>query len=331
MKKFLKQICLFLLIIASNSLFIPQSQAKTEEVQSANEHITVIPAKFEIWGNPGQTYSQALRITNEDKEAVLLQLSVESFVSSGEDGSVVLSATNPDTDNDLQKWIMFKQKGMEFQPNESKVVTFNIDIPKDAKSGGKYASIVISTDRIFKTNDKASATAKVVSLVMLSVTGDIVDEASVKSFEASRQFGLKNFDFTIRVKNSGNNHIRPQGSIIITNFWGTTIDEIPLDGESIIPKMTKKMVTEWNPGRALFGRYTATLVTTYGFTKKLTLTETTSFWVMTWQSIVLIIIMLVFLISVIYKYRRIIKLICKRLPIKIFQKIIQILKIKRAA
>ena len=164
---------------------------------------------------------------------------------------------------------------------------------------------------------------------MLSVTGDIVDEANVKSFTAGRQFGLKNFDFTLRVKNLGNNHIQPQGSIVITNFWGTTIDEVPLDGESIIPKMTKKMVTEWNPGRALFGRYTATLVTTYGFSKKLTLTDSTSFWVITWQSIILIGILLLFFISVIWKYRRIIILICKRLPVKIFKKIVGVFKINR--
>ena len=304
--------------------------ARAEEAQSANEHITVIPAKFEIWGNPGQTYTQALRITNEDKEAVLLQLSTESFVSSGEDGSVIIAATNPNVDNDLQKWIMFKEKGMEFKPKESKVITFNIDIPKDAKSGGKYASIVISTDRINKTDDKTSATARVVSLVMLSVTGDIVDEASVQSFKVDRQFGLKNFDFTVRVKNTGNNHIRPQGSIVITNFWGTQIDEIALDGESIIPKMTKKMVTEWNPGKAMFGRYTATMVTTYGFTKKLTLSESTNFWVMTWQSVILLSILVVFFMSVLWKYKRIIYLICTRLPVMIFRKIIELIRFKRA-
>lgn len=300
MKKILTVI-LFLVLIAAG-WHVPTTSAK-EEIQSVSDHITVWPAKFEIWGNPGETMTQTLRITNEDNVPVILALSVEPFTTD-EDGKIVLSPNQPiNVKNDLQKWIMFKTKGTQFQPKETKLINFSIDVPKNALPGGKYASIVVRMDHVDKTENEVTATAKVVSLVMLSITGDIIDEARVKSFKATDKRN-KTLDFDFKIQNAGNNHIRPKGSIVVTNLWGVKVDEIKLEDENILPNVTKNLSSQWDPEKFLFGRYTASLVATYGFSKPLTMTATTNFWVGEWYWSLIFSLLLLGLLYVIVRFGR---------------------------
>lgn len=310
----MKKILIFIIFFILGFSFFGIYKTQAQEIESVNDHITVTPAKFEIWGDQGQMVTQALRLTNEDNEPVILALSVEKLETSGESGIVVMPQGDPRATNDLPKWIMFKQNGLEFKAKETRVITFNIDVPKEAKSGGHYATIIISSEHLNKKVGESSGSTKVASIVLLSVVGDIVDEAKISTFTIKRETGNKNFDLNLRMKNTGNNHIKPEGTIVVTNLMGTQIDEIPLEGETILPNMTKKMVTAWDPQRFLFGRYSATIVLKYGFDNKQTLTTSSSFWVINWYLIFLILLLLGSLVYYLRKYRKSILLAIKNFP-----------------
>lgn len=123
----------------------------------------------------------------------------------------------------------------------------------------------------------------------------------IETFSAPGRSEAAPIDFTLRVKNDGNVHIRPKGTIIITNLFGQKVDEIPLEGANVLPGATRKMDTAWEKDNAL-GSYTATLVATYG-QQSLPLTAATKFNVISNTALILVIaiviIALLFIISLI--------------------------------
>ena len=101
----------------------------------------------------------------------------------------------------------------------------------------------------------------------------------------------------MRLENTGNTHVKPTGTIKITNWLGSQVDEIELQGENTLPSSIRKMVTSWpTDGRTLYGKYTATLEATYGESnQKITATTTFGDYHFTTILIIVIIILLIIL------------------------------------
>lgn len=286
---------------------VTPSSSHAEKVESTNDRLTVTPAKLELSGDPGTSVTQALKITNEDSQPTILAVSAQPFTISGDSGEVMLSQKDSNQSDNLYKWIMFDWQAMQLASKESKILTFRIDIPKEKAVGGHYASIIISSDRLDKQDSDPVGTSRVVSLVMLSISGNINDSAKVDSFTVKPTLN-KNYEFNLIVKNNGNNHIKPQGKIVISNLLGHKVDEVDLVGENTLPGVKRRMITSWEPGKFLFGRYTATVVSTYGSTiPELSLSAVTTFWVIRWPAILLLLLTIIFIIGFIYYLRYVIK------------------------
>jgi hypothetical protein len=258
-------------------------------------------------GNQGDILKQSLKITNEDTQEAILALSIQGFSISEEDGSVILDGEQK-LPSQITKWISFEKKGMNFNPKETKIINFQIEIPKDAMPGGQYAAIVVSMDRVQRDKGQSSGSARVVSLLMLTVSGDIRENATIKDFKTIKH--TNSYTFELTMKNNGNNHIKPQGHIVITNLWGTKIGEVALNGENILPGFSRKIQTEWKPEKKLFGQYTATLISNYGSKKTISLSAANSF--LAWSNYFIWILLLI-AVALLIKYKSFLKIIRKLL------------------
>ncbi|PIY00129.1 hypothetical protein COZ22_00985 [bacterium (Candidatus Howlettbacteria) CG_4_10_14_3_um_filter_37_10] len=244
--------------------------------------VTVVPPRFELFGNPGEDVpTQALKVTNESSNESSFTVQMEDFKAVGEDGNVNLMEQNSDLTYSLAKWITASPSSFTLKPKETKIINYSISIPKNAEPGGRYASIIVNMGGQVKVEGGAVVAPRVVSLVLLRVSGNVKEEASVESFKASGYSEKAPIKLDLRVKNSGRNHIKPKGSIIITNILGQKVDEIQVEGENVLPGAIRKMTTEWKTNKFLAGRYTATLVATYGEKNDKPLSATVSFFVMT--------------------------------------------------
>ena len=280
----------FLFALASVILFNFATPTRAEEIQSASDKVTVVPAKFELWGKVGETISQTIKITNEDSEDAIIALSVQGLGVTGENGEVTLDENYLAKPGQLAKWIEFDQKSALYAAKETKIINFKINIPNELKPGGQYASIVVGMDRVNRKAKEPGASAKVVSLLMLDVAGDYTESANVVSFKAVKN-PKKVYDFILRAENRGNSHIKPKGSIIITNIWGTKVAEVELNSENVLPQVVRKITTSWHPQKTLAGWYTATLISNYGEKNDMPLTAATGFYVMpVWFSTIIILI-----------------------------------------
>lgn len=244
-------------------LFVLRGQVAAQ----ANQSITIIPPKFELFANPGDTLSEKMRVRNETDNPVTYTVSVEDFSTSGEEGHVVLEEGEVNNSYALARWIEPDTRDLILQPKEEASITFRVNVPRDAEPGGHYASVILQTGGSVEIPGTAVVSQRVGTLVLLRVSGNVSEQAILESFTAPSYLQKGPVMFSARVKNEGNVHIMPQGTIVIKNMFGKKVDEIPFDGRNVLPSAIRKMDTTWDAER-LLGRYTATLVSTYGQQKK---------------------------------------------------------------
>lgn len=233
----------------------------------ADQAITIIPPKFELFANPGDTLSEKMRVRNETDVPVTYTIVVEDFSTSGEEGHVVLEEGESNTSFSLAKWIEPETRDLILQPNEEVSLTFRINVPRDAEPGGHYASIIMQTGSDQMIPGSAVVSQRVGTLILLRVSGNVSENAILENFTVPSYLEKGPVVFSARIKNEGNVHVMPQGTIVIKNMFGKKVDEIPFDGRNVLPGAIRKMDTTWDAER-LLGRYTATLVSTYGQQKK---------------------------------------------------------------
>lgn len=277
-KKLIVSSLLFLLVSLSSSYVYSQAGTKG---------LTVIPPRFELLANPGDIVSEKIRIKNDSDFPVNYQVVVEDFASSGEEGAVVLEEESSDQSFSLAKWISPELNELILQPQEERVFTYSINVARTAEPGGHYASILFTSNPTQNIPGAANVASRVGSLILLRVSGNVDEKAVIETFEAPAYSQKGPIPFTLRVKNNGNVHVQPKGTIIITNLFGKKVDEVPLKSANVLPGSVRKTETFWDK-QNLLGSYTATLVATYG-QQNLPLTAASNFMVASPLSVGLII------------------------------------------
>ena len=276
--------------------------------QGESRGITIIPPKFELFGNPGDQITEKIRVRNDSQSPVSYAVLVEDFTSTGEEGQVALEEGQHDSLFSLAQWLELETKDLILQPNEEKSMSFTINVPRNAEPGGHYASILFQVGGT-AIPGAASVSQRVGALILLRVSGNVTEKGMIQTFETPKYSQTSPLNLTLRLKNDGNTHIIPKGTIIITDLFGRKVDELPLNAQNVLPGATRKMDTEWKRPN-LLGYYTATLVATYG-QQSLPLTAATKFVVCSTTAAVLLVVGIVagilFVISLISGRSRLLK------------------------
>jgi hypothetical protein len=291
------------------SLFLVLAHPQSALAQMGTS-LTIIPPKFELFANPGDTMTETIRVKNNSDTPQTYGILIEDFSSAGEEGQVVLEEDEKTANYSLKNWIEPSSRNVVIQAGEETTFPFTITVPKDAEPGGHYASVLFQLGGP-TVEGVTNVKHRIGALVLLRVSGNVVEKAQIESFDAP-QFSKKSpVIFTLRVKNEGTTHINPAGTVIITDMFGKKVDEIPLMSANVFPGAVRKMLTSWDkPG--VIGHFTATLVATYG-QQNLPLTAATKFTVISPAAAILILVALVggglFVISLVSGRRRLAKAI----------------------
>lgn len=270
---------MFMMVAVAFVLAIPFASPIPAKAQATGARsVTVIPPSFELYANPGDTISDKIRVRNEAATDTSYSIVVEDFKAVGEEGNVdLISDSQSNTTYSLSAWIAPSIKTFTLKAGEEKEVPYNINVPKDAEPGGHYCSILVKIGGDATVANGASVASRVGSLILLRVSGNVKEDASVESFSSDKAYYEKSpVNLDLRVKDLGNNHIKPKGTIVITNLFGQKVAELPLNGLNVLPDAIRKMNTQWTFSSFMANRYTATLVATYGQQNK-PLSATTSF------------------------------------------------------
>jgi len=269
----------------------------------SGQALSISPPVIELKGDPGQVVTASIKITNVSNGDLLIKNQVNDFGAKGENGdpNIIFDYTK-ETSYSLQSWVQAPPPFI-LASKQSKVVQFPITIPSNGEPGGHYAVFRFTGQAPELEETGVAISASLGSLVLLRVSGDIAEKASLvdyysasPAFEKSSFFETGPISFVQRIRNDGNTHIRPTGTIEIKDIFGRTSGTLRVNGEpgnqqdsprSILPQSIRKfqetLSTKW-----MFGRYTADMKLTYG-NANVPLESSIVFWVIPYKLILLVI------------------------------------------
>lgn len=264
--------------------------------QNGGLSIKISPVRFDdLTGNAGEQLTGSITLSNPGSNQLTLYPSAQNFLPKSDNEEGVPELTQNNTPYAIQDWVSFDKTKLDIAPGAKDDVKFFINIPKDAQPGGHYGALLFSTKAAQGSpeNTQLKVESAVSALVLLNVNGNVKESASVDQFTATAAADGTKVDFTLRFKNDGNSHVKPNGNIVITNWLGTKVAELPIESENVLPGSYRKITTTWQSPGFLFGKYTATAEGKYGTTGNFT--ASTSFGDYHLGTILIILIIIVIL------------------------------------
>lgn len=288
---------LFTFYLVLSTIVSAQSPAPS----SPSTGLAVTPPTFEINGNPGDTIKNTVKLENMHPYAVEIAVDRRNFTAVGEEGAVGL--TEEDTSFSLASWIEVTPTSVTIPPKTAQYFTFNIKVPLNAEPGGHFGSLIFRTIPTEKLDGSGASLAQEIgSLVLLRIAGETVEQANIESFKTIKSiFEQGPVNFEIRLKNQGNVHTKPSGTIVITNMLGSQVASITVEPKNVLPGATRKLDAVWDTKWRL-GRYSATY--TAVLSDQTTRSATTVFTIIPYRLIIVILVVLILIGLILKRYQK---------------------------
>jgi len=323
-KKRLRQSNIIFGIIAAISVLsglVTTAASAQAPSAGAAQGIELSPALVELNADYGKTYTVTIKITNVTASDLSYTTSADDFNAADETGSPhILMDSNLPATASIRSWVATVPQ-FTLRAHQSKVITAQIIVPINAEPGGHYGVLRFSgkAPELKDTGVGLSASAGVLLLVRVGLPSDITEKASLASFFAAQSGKQSSFfeagpvTFVTRIKNEGNIHVKPVGSIELRDMFGGLVSTIPVNGDksNVLPSSIRRFEGEFKKDW-MIGRYDANLTLSYG-THGQAITNTISFWVIPYK---LILVGLFILATVVFIFSRMIKVYNRRIIAK---------------
>lgn len=248
--------------------------------------ITLVPPTLEFGVDKGQVLKTAVKVYNEGTSVLTLFTSTANFKAADENGTPSFDDKN--TTLDLAGWIGVTKGPITLQPGDRLEVPVTITVPADAEPGSHTAALFFGNQPPAAKGGSVVIESKVGTLILLRVNGDIREAASVAAFTVDGKKTLTHppVNFSLRIANDGNVHIRPTGVVTIRNMLGGVSATLPINlaEGAVLPASIRHFMMTWKPdadrGSGFFqqlsseahnfglGTYTAEADITYGQSKQ---------------------------------------------------------------
>jgi hypothetical protein len=297
-------LCTLILLFALSAGFTFTAPAATAAT------ISVSPPRFELYGNPGDVLNEKIKINNPTDADITYQVELENFTAQGDEGNVDFYDPQSNESYSLAKWITVEPTRLTVPAGQERILNYTIRIPRSGEPGGHYASVLVKLAGGDVAGGGASVQSRVGTLILLRVSGDVNEALQLENFRTDNSYYQAGpVTFNLRTKNSGNVHVAPTGTIVVTNLFGRKVKEIQLNQANVLPGASRQVKTTWEDKR-LVGRYTATLVAKYG-QKDQNITASTTFIVLPPAYLAVFTTILVFLFLLVTQRKKLRKIINK--------------------
>ena len=297
--------------------------------------ITVSPPVIELNAKPGDKLTEKFRIRNNQSTATDLKVDVKKLSSDSSSGEPI--PAEPKADDEFISWVKVEHPTFKALPKEWTDVNFTIEIPDNASYGYYYVLRISPENQNKVTGVGATVKGEVYVVVLLNV----IKEGAIAKGELV-EFKPNTFiseylpvEFTAKVANKGNIHIKPSGNIFIRSLKDKDVAILDINPgrASVLPSGTRSFLSSWNDGFIVrtpvvengvakldgkgnpvttitinwdrlthfrIGPYTATLLMVYDDGKRdATIEGTTTFWLIPYTAILVIVVGLIALFIVI--------------------------------
>lgn len=268
---------------------------------NSGQALEISPPVIELSANPGQSITTNIKVRDVSNSELIVRGKADDFGAGDENGDPkILLDQKEATRFSLKYWIA-SVPDLRLVPREIKTVTVRINVPKNAEPGGHYGVVRFTGTPPDLEGQGVSLSASIGALILLKVSGPVTEKVDIVDFFATKGIG-KNIlfeqgpiNFVERLKNTGSVHVKPTGSMDIFDSFGNLVDVVPVNQppRNILPDSIRRFNQTWNK-KWLLGRYRARINLSYG-SASAPLVAGTTFWVIPWKLIVLVIFILVVL------------------------------------
>ena len=284
-----KKIFLIILIISLPALVLLIKPIKAQQVIE----IAAIPPRVEdLIADPGEVIAREIKVRNLSDREMVMGARVSDFIVEDNQGvPVFLSDEVLETiDNRwaLSQWVNVSPARFVLKPGEIQVLDLVIAVPLDALPGGHYAAVLYEPGQDQAGSSQGSA-AKVVptvaSLLYLTVSGDIAEDAFVRRMDIPKFSEYGPIGIETEIENLSDIHVKPMATIRVYNLLNILSTTLKVEELNIFPGKSRIYQNTWDR-KWLFGRYKAMLEGTYG-NQGQALLATAYFWVIPWKLILI--------------------------------------------
>lgn len=267
-------------------------------------------------------------------------MGIRAFKVNSQSGQIELSDS---ADPGIEKIVSFSSPTFKIDAGEWFTQKLTINVPEDSGFTYSFATTISRAEKPTPVEGSSSIEGSVAVFTLLSVD----KPGAVRSFEVKDFFTDKKVyeylptNFSIKIKNTGNIIVQPNGNIFIQR---NSDDEYPIstltlnkEGGYIIPDSERTFNSSWDEGFPRFeknansdqskliwnfsdaskfriGKYTAKLVAVYDDGERdVPIVGEVSFWIIPWKQILMIVIALLLMVfGAFYIIRGLLKSIKKR-------------------
>lgn len=267
-------------------LFLICCFAFSSNANAQGAGVSIKPAVVDEKLDPGQQWEVNLSIENLTGSDEVYYLFSRNIKGIDDNGVPQFAEDNLEkTGYELSDWISISSSTVYVPSGESASILYTISVPENASPGSHMGGVFVSVQPPNIDTVGAAVAYQVGSNVVVRVSGDIVENASIRQFSTDKFFySTQNVDFSVRIENTGNVLVKPTGPLEIHNMLGKKVDTITFNPEqrAVFPNDERSFLNiKWEGDGVGFGRYEARLSPVYGEQGAVnTMSNTTTFWIL---------------------------------------------------
>lgn len=230
---------------------------------SASPRITLraSPVIVEDEAAPGETIRSTVTLENLSD----FFLPVRAFASDvySDDDSGNLSIVHDAGKLTARSWFHTEPPDMILDPKTPRKILVEIEVPKNAEPGGRYVSVFFNTFTPPGEPKPASnfvIQSQIGVLFFLTVKGNITSAGRLARFSTAPLSLRSPVNFNLAVENSGNVHLRPQGTVKVSRLGGKEVGKFNVEDQgslTALPGKIRSLRLKWEVPSPPIGIYKA--------------------------------------------------------------------------
>ncbi len=265
--RFLKKISLtiigLIITISGLNTFVFQDLTKADEPAKNNIVLTVSPAKLRLDLEADKKSDGSFKVINSGKSGFKIKIEAKPYSVLSQNYDKYDTVTEKSY-NQISRWINFKQDQYYLEPNETKVIDFKVNVPKDIPDGGQYAIISVTALPEEKVGQKANLRflSQINLLVYAKTNGQTKESGQLEKIVAPIIQSGSKINIDTFVKNDGNTDFDNNSSIIIKDLFGNTKFKHN-SVYTILPNTTRKISFDPNQKAPALGLFKLEITNTF--------------------------------------------------------------------
>ncbi len=274
-----------------------------KQSQPPTGSLSISPAKVEANVKAGDSASRDITLTNGTGGGQTLTFSIQDFEGSPDPSKAFVLKGDQDGKFSARHWLTPELTSINLNPGEQLTFRVNISVPSEAEPGGHYAALIVSPAGQSPGQQQATSTAgsSVLTLFLITVEGNVIQQGNLEQPQVPALSAGGPIDIGLVFANQGNVHLKPHGTVTVSNMLGQDVARIDAPEWVVLPDSSRRETVSWDSG-LLFGRYSVKAVVQYGDGS--TAVMTASFWAFSWYLLLALLAAIVIIILLVVRVVR---------------------------